>query len=104
MQKEIYKIFSSWTTYDEKMINEWNKLNEECNLSDIKIYEVYVDDMNEDILKRFKVTNIPCFIFNRRFEKENYDNYIALNDVMTFDILKKFVNNLNDEKNNSIWW
>lgn len=104
MQREIYKIFASWTTYDEKMIAEWNKIKEECDLTGIEIHEVYVDNENEDILKQFKVTNIPCFVFNRKFDEEKCNRYITVNDVITFDILKKCVNNLKDEKNNSIWW
>ena len=94
MQKEIYKIFSSWTTYDEKMINEWNKLNEECNLSDIKIHEIYVDETNEYILKRFRIENLPCIVFNKRNDEENYDSYVSVSGITTYDMLKKLVENL----------
>ena len=93
-KKQIIKLFSSWTPYEEKLVKEWERIYKEFDLSDVEIIEIEINEKNENVLKEFKVTSLPTIIFNRKYIENDTNHYFSMNGIINYETLSDFTKHL----------
>lgn len=90
MEKKVITRFTAhWMPYEDDCKSEWEKICKNAVENGTEVNEVFVDKLDDNQLRAYKINYIPCLVFSSYDEKGNIFTEATVKGRFKCEELKK---------------